>query len=277
VAAEAPRLAATTAAGLGLPVAGVGTIVILGPEEGSEDLRDVADIVPKWAAGVTIPSTQTIAIRLDRIGAYGQRELLSVLMHEMAHLTIAEGLPDRGRSLPGWLGEGLASSAAREGEWRDLYIVWTSPLVSSSRPFFDLQAAHERGEASKSLAYAGSLAAVGFLRSTYGEDWPARLLSGMRDGLGFEAAFRKASGVTYGEAEAAWARDLNLPWIWVVRAGSSYTLWLGATLLMLLAWAVKRMRDRRVLARWREEEEPSFPGPGPIGIVRGNDDDEKVH
>lgn len=275
IASSAPALSAKVAGSLGLPAPTEGTLVVLGPRSDDDELQKLASGVPLWAAGVTLPSSQMILIRLDRIGGYGQREILSVLAHELAHLTLSQALPDHGREIPGWLGEGIASSAAHEGEWRDLWIVWTSPLVSSAHPFADLDAAMERGEESKSLAYAGSLAAAGFLGSRYGREFTPRLLAGLRSGLDFDAAFRQAAGVSLGEAERAWARDLNLPWIWVVRLGSSYTVWIFATLLILLAYAVKRARAKRVMDRWRDEEEPGgwrFDPPG-----AGGDDDETVH
>jgi hypothetical protein len=103
----------------------------------------------------------------------------------------------------------------------------------------------------------------------------SRLLTGLRSNLSFDDAFKQASGVPLDLAESAWARDLNLPWIWVVRAGSSYTVWLVATALILIAYAVKRARSRRVLERWSEEEEPeAWPGRRHAG---GGDDDEVVH
>jgi len=277
VAAEAPRLASAVAASLGLPPATGGTIIVFGPDAASEELHQATIGIPSWAAGVTFPSSRTIVLRLDRIGAYGQRELLSVLTHELAHLIIAEALPDQGRGIPGWLGEGIASDAAREGEWRDLFIVWTSPLVSSPHPFEDLEAALDRGERSKPLAYAGSLAAVGFLKGRYGADLPARLLGELRRGAPFDAAFRASAGVGLDSAESAWARDLNLPWIWVVRLGSSFTVWMIATLLMLIAWAVKRARDRRMMERWQDEEGPRPVASDLRAAGEDPDDGETVH
>ena len=162
---------------------------------------------------------------------------------------------------------------AHEGEWRDLLVVWTSPIVSSEYPFADLDAALARGESSKSVAYAGSLAAVGFLKSTYGPEVISRLLTGLRSGIPFDPAFQQASGVSLGAAEHAWAHDLNLPWIWLVRAGSSYTVWMVATVLILIAYGVKRVRSRRLLERWSAEEEPERFG----RRWPGGDDDEVVH
>jgi len=281
-AAAAPGAAASIAAELGLPAATRGTIALLGPETTDEEIRQAASGIPGWAAGITLPSSGRILIRLDRLGAYGQRQLLSVLDHELVHLTVAQGLEGREGRLPPWLAEGIASSLAHEGEWRDLWIVWTSPLASSSRPFAELDAALARGEESKSLAYAGSLAAVGFLRERYGPGLVPALFAGMRSGADFESAFSAASGTTIRDAESAWARELNLPWIWLVRIGSSYTIWMIATLLVLVAYLVKRSRSRRTLDRWSDDEgppPPRDPGPAdPFGGFRGaGGGDETIH
>ncbi|MBI3450904.1 MAG: hypothetical protein HY049_18565 [Acidobacteria bacterium] len=274
----APAAAASIAESLGLPAASRGTIALIGPETTDEEIRQSAAGIPAWAAGITLPSSATILIRLDRLGGYGQRQLLSVLDHELVHLTVAQGLEGRDARLPPWLAEGIASSLAHEGEWRDLWIVWTSPLASSSRPFADLDAALARGEDSKSLAYAGSLAAVGFLRERYGAGLVPGLLAGMRSGRDFDAAFAAASGVSVRSAEAAWAHELNLPWIWLVRVGSSYTIWMVATLLVLVAYLVKRYRSRKTLDRWSDDEGPPPPrDPGPADPFGGWGGDETVH
>jgi hypothetical protein len=280
VAGDALQAAARVKEALGLDPPEDATIVVLGPDAESGPLSEVAIGLPEWAAGVTLASTNTIVLRLDRMGRYGQREVFSVLTHEMTHLVVAAALPRHGAELPPWFREGLASSVAHEGEWRDLWIVWTSPLLDSPTPFAALDAVTGRGPSEKPLAYAGALAAVEFLRSRYGVSVPAGILAGVRGGADFETAFRDASGVDLATAERAWASDLRMPWIWVVRIGSSYTLWLGITALILLAYLLKRARSRRTMDRWRREEGPdpadAAPEP-PLPFRRDDDGDETIH
>jgi hypothetical protein len=263
-ASMAPGLAAEVARELRLPALGAATVLLVGSRlRPGDPLFDEAAGVPAWAAGQALASSSTIIVRVDRLGGYGRRRLRSVLAHEIAHLTVAASLPRRGQEMPAWLREGIASTVAHEWEWRDPFLVWTSPLPSSPSPFASLEAAHARGEPSWETAYAGSLAAVGFLERGYGGGFPARLLEGLRGGAGFEDAFVRAAGVTVDEAERAWREDLRRPSVWVVRIASSVTLWTTLTLLILVAYAVKRRRSRETLQRWRHEEGPDVWGDGP--------------
>lgn len=266
IASLAPGIAARVAADLRLPPPASGTIVVLAASAPEGSLRETARAMPAWAAGQAFPRSGTILLRLDRIGSYGQRDLGAVLAHELAHLTVSGALPGGGSELPRWLREGLAAAVSGEGEWRDQWHVWTSSLASSSRPFSELEAAFDRGGASRSMAYAGSLAAVRFLRRAYGAEFPSRLIGALRQGREFHSAFRSATGVTLQVAAASWKKELGRPRRWIMWIGSALTLWTGATLLILLAYTVKRRRGRRTLERWREEEEPPAPfrdgGPG---------------
>ena len=281
IAGLVPDLAARVAAEMGLPAPGGGEIVVLGgtPKHG-DPLFDAALGMPPWAAGLTIPSASAIVIRLDRIGTYGQREITTVLAHELAHLTVAAALPRRGRELPVWFGEGIASSVAGEWGWRDPLIVWFSSLPASQHPFADLDTAYERGEPSRAVAYSGGFAAMTFLRRAYGQDFPARLLSDVRGGSSFEAAFARSAGVAVDQAERAWRDDLRRPRRWIVWIGSVLTLWIVITVLILIAYAVKRHRSRRVIDRWREEEGPDLwedGGQGPSPPLAPGGPSETVH
>ena len=258
IAASAPSIAAAVGAALGLPPPASGTIVVVAAPGPGDPLRDLAAAAPSWAAGVTLPAARTIVLRLDRIGGYGQREAGQVLAHEIAHLAVAEALPRRGSELPQWFSEGIASAVSADTEILDRWFLWTSALAASEHPFSDLDVALARGEPSHAVAYSGSLAAVNFLRRQYGAGFPARLFSGLRMGAGFDAAFAAAAGVTIDHAERAWREDLRRPRRWIMWIGSAFTLWLGATILILLAYAVKRFRSRRTLDRWRVEEGPDL-------------------
>lgn len=280
VAPDLPDRALRIAADLGLPALTDGTITLVGGGiRQGHPLYDAAAGVPSWAAGIALPSSGEIIIRMDRIGSYGRRQLLSVIEHELTHLTVAAALPGRGRELPPWLREGIACATAREWEWRDLVVVWTSDLGSAQHPFGVLDATLSEGEPSQAIAYAGSLAAVAFLQREYGEDLLERLLAGMRGGQSFETAFLRAAGVTVEDAERAWLRDLRRPRRWILWVTSALTLWIGITLLILLAYAVKRYRSKKRIVQWREAEGPlerwEDEG-GPPPLIPG-DDDERVH
>lgn len=255
LARRVPEVAGSVARRLGLPLPASGTIILLASENAGAPFAGQARGMPGWAAGQTFSGSSTILLRLDRIGTYGQRETGTVLAHELAHLIVGAALPGGGSELPIWFREGLASAASGEGEFRDAWQLWISSLATSAHPYARLEAAFA-SESSHAEAYAGALAAVRFLRSRYGQDVEGRVLAGIREGLDFPRAFALASGSSLPAAEAAWKADLGRPRKWIMWIGSALTLWIGVTFLILIAYAVKRRRSRRILDAWEPEEAP---------------------
>lgn len=260
IAAQAPDLARSLAAELGLPEPASGTIILIASEKPGGAFHDLAEAMPEWAAGQTFGHSATILLRLDRMGSYGQRDAGVVLAHELTHLVLASALPEKGQELPRWFNEGTASALSGESEWRDSWYVWISSLASASYPYGALDAAFDASGGTREEAYAGSLAAVRFLRRSYGRDVLKRILSGVRSGSSFRDAFRRAAGVSLLTAEAAWGRELARPRRWIMWIGSALTLWIGASVLILVAYAVKRARGRRIMETWEPEEPPPYRG-----------------
>jgi hypothetical protein len=105
------------------------------------------------------------------------------------------------------------------------------------------------------VAYAGAYSFVRHLVSRHGADFPARVLAGVRSGLPFEEAFtRAAGGATLRDEERSWGDSLSGPLRWLAWASSTWTVWIVITVLVLLAWALRRVRTRRILQRWEEED-----------------------
>jgi len=283
IARRAPEVAASVARRLGLGLPASGTIILLASDNPGEPFTGQARAMPAWAAGQTFPASSTIILRLDRIGTYGQREEGTVLAHELAHLIVGATLPGGGAEMPIWFREGVASAASGEGEFRDSWQMWISSLATVPHPYARLDAAFASSDA-RAEAYAGSLAAVRFLRSLYGQGVEGRILSGLRDGIGFPRAFALATGSSLPATEAAWRADLGRPRKWIMWIGSALTLWIGVTFLILIAYAVKRRRSRRILDAWEPEEAPGprgLPpdpyGSGDIDDVDDGDDGETIH
>jgi hypothetical protein len=87
------------------------------------------------------------------------------------------------------------------------------------------------------------------------------VLEGVRSGLPFEAAFaRAAGGVTLREEESAWSQSLGGPLRWLAWASAEWTVWILMTALVLMAWLLQRLRTRRILKRWEEEDRFEDPG-----------------
>lgn len=240
------------------------TRVYLAADDGSvESLLGEAgfppNLMPGWAAGIALPAADTMVLHAGRIGRYGQRQLIGVFAHETVHLLMAHaaGGPLVGDSrLPSWFSEGVAANLARDGEWMDFFVLYTSPVASSRRPLAELESCFRSPavERLRRAAYAGSYSFVKFLMDRHGPGLPARVLAGLRAGMGFEAAYHRAAGIPLAVDEAAWFSLIHGKLRWAVILGSSFTLWMAITALVLLAYLRKKRRARLKMEAWQEDE-----------------------
>ena len=223
-----------------------------------EGLGSPSQLMPDWAAGVAFPQGGMVIIRVDRIGPYGQRQLQSIFAHETVHLLMGSSIAASGapQSVPRWFREGVSSNLAHEGEWLDFVYLWISPVASSRRPLLALEEAFQSSKTPmmRRAAYAGSYSLVRFAIEKHGDDFPARILAGLRSGLTFDTAWARSSGTSYVLDAAEWSTATRGSRRWMAIVTSSFTLWTIISILFLLAYLAKRRRARRLLERWEEEE-----------------------
>jgi len=237
--------AAARLAGLADPGPMIRVVLV---REGSTAARDV----PTWAAGYA-SGPDGIVLIPTRTPSYPDGSLESVLVHEATHIFVARAL--RGRSVPHWFNEGVAMTAAHEWDVEDRAMLVLELLPWRTVGLADLDALFDEGAGRARRAYTISGSFVGDFVEREGDEAPGRILSLVAQGLSFEEAFARATGLTLGAAEASfWSRQ-NLWYRWVPLLTSTFTLWTGITLLAL--WAVKKRRekDARVRERWEAEEE----------------------
>jgi len=212
--------------------------------------------MPEWAAGIAMPSEHVVILRADRVGSWRQRQLIGVLAHETAHLLMHEAAGAGAGSMPAWFREGVAANLARDGEWLDFIYLWVSPIPSSSHPLADLSFGFTDAASPVLVraAYAGSYSFLRRVMADHGAALPARVLAGLREGRTFDEAWSAAAGAPLAADEAAWSASIRGRGRWAALLTSSSALWVALTLLVVLAWLIKRRRGARVMDRWSREE-----------------------
>jgi hypothetical protein len=114
--------------------------------------------------------------------------------------------------------------------------------------------AFTRSETSARTAYAASFDFVEWASAEYGNDLIRRVLDGLQEGLPFRTAWRRATGVSLFDSEDAW-RGTALTWYrWLPALTGAGTLWLGITMLFLLAAWFRRIKTRRTMERLAVED-----------------------
>jgi hypothetical protein len=126
-------------------------------------------------------------------------EMASVLRHELTHSFVAQ--ITHGRA-PGWLNEGIAE--LEQGLSTGAFGPRLAALYASGRqvPLNQLEGEFQGYSSSEaSVAYAESLAAVEYIRATYGMSDLARLLQRLGEGQSVESALRSTVHAGYAELE----------------------------------------------------------------------------
>jgi tetratricopeptide (TPR) repeat protein len=126
-------------------------------------------------------------------------EMASVLRHELTHSFVAQ--ITHGRA-PGWLNEGIAE--LEQGLSTGAFGPRLAALYASGRqvPLNQLEGEFQGySSAEASVAYAESLAAVEYIRTTYGMSDLARLLQRLGEGQSVESALRSTVHAGYAELE----------------------------------------------------------------------------
>jgi hypothetical protein len=127
-------------------------------------------------------------------------EMASVLRHELTHSFVAQ--ITHGRA-PGWLNEGIAE--LEQGLSTGAFGPRLAALYASGRqvPLNQLEGEFQGYNSTEaSVAYAESLAAVEYIRATYGMSDLARLLQRLGEGQSVESALRSTVHAGYAEFEA---------------------------------------------------------------------------
>jgi hypothetical protein len=209
--------------------------------------------VPPWVAGYAYSDRGIVVLMPSRTPAYPDASLEDLLRHEVAHVLIARASGNQ--PLPRWFHEGMAMIAGLTWGLDDRARLTMTLLADRQISLAELDQRFQGTGAEVYRAYAISGSFVRDLLESHGPDAPARVLAGVRQGLSFEDAFRRATGETLDEAESSFWDNQSFWYRWVPILTSSALLWIAITLLFL--WAVKRRRARDAALKrmWEEEEE----------------------
>ncbi len=229
----------------GLPrdvLAGGEIVVFLAPDAATFD--SLAPGVPDWSAGIAFPEGDRIVLpTFGRRAAGGP--LITVLRHELAHVALSRYL---GSGIPRWFHEGYAQLAS--GSWgaADAWTLRFAVLLGQLPSLSDLSLDFRGRRLSADHAYLLSFTAVEFLHRMGGANGFARLLERWRETGDLDLALRRTYGVTLGQFERLWRRDVSRRYGLLLVLTQTAVYWTVLTILLLVMGYWKKQRTRRKLA-----------------------------
>ena len=189
---------------------------------------------PAWGAGVALPGSRTILIRADA------QNPLGVLRHELAHLALHRAVRVR---VPRWFDEGYAAYAAGEWDRLDQLALNMAVLRGATPDLAQLDAALRGRAPEASTSYALAMSAIVELARRHPSGTLDPLLALLKEGVSFESALSRTTGLTPGQFAAEWRKGVRQRYglfSWMAAGG----LWLLIAAAVLLAGWLRRRADR---------------------------------
>ena len=237
------------------------TVILLAPTP-ADFSAATGGRAPEWAGGVALPELRIIVLPAYPLPDVRPVDAAATLRHEVAHLVLRERLPG---SIPRWFTEGYAEVAA--GSW-DVESAWTlrlAFLLGRVPPLDSLEMAWPRSAGRARMAYLLSATMVDHMRRRSGERGFALLMDNWRREGSLDRSVRVTFGMTMGQLEAEWRRDVRKRYGWLSVAGNMGVIWGLALLLGFAAIIPRRIRNReRVEAM--ERENLMLPPPRDDGV-----------
>ena len=206
---------------------------------------------PHYIAGYA--SGNSIVLFPARAETYPNSGLDELLRHELTHVLIfrAAGNGD----VPRWFHEGLATLAATNWSMDDRVILSIGVISGGDRTLDQVEQGFYGEPGRIRRSYAVSFAFVRELALEHGREAPSEILRRLREGESFRQAWVATTGETLHVSEEKFWERRAIWNQWVPILTSSVFLWALVTLLAMWAMGWRRRRNRRILARWEDEEQ----------------------
>lgn len=232
-------------------------------------------IIPEWGAGVAIPAQGIIVLPGYGGGRGANVDIRQTLRHELAHIALHRGLaPAR---IPRWFNEGYATWASGaldlEGGWQ-LRLAFAT---NRAPPLDSLELNWPRATADARIAYLLSASVVEYLVRESGERALTLFLASWRASQNMEQALAATYGISLDQLETHWRRDVKQRYGWFAVLTNAAMFSAGATVILIILFAIRRRRDKRKLALLQATEPPDMPAywnevENPVDEVEGSDE-----
>ena len=233
-----------------LDIAPTGRVRVFLSSSGEEFDALTDGAIPEWGAACAFPGRATVVLRYP---IRGGRRLEEIVTHEVTHVVLG-GVLGTYRP-PRWFDEGLAVWLSGEWKIRETVGMSWAVLTHNVIPLREIERVLSFPSSDARRAYAESFLAVEYLVQLGGADVLGEIVRRMASGATFDRALRVSTGYSHAQFEQAWGAYLgrrfglfSLLWEWP-------NLWLLILGLAVVAYIAMKLRTRRILKEWEEEEE----------------------
>jgi len=205
--------------------------------------------LPRWSEGVARPKLGLIFLKSPR---FSRAHLQKAAVHELCHVLL--GRATKGHYIPRWFDEGLAvylSGQAGFGSGlliaralRGNSIIWLSAI--------DSVLTFEEDKAR--LAYLESASTISYILEKFGQETLVSIIHELKKGKDMNQALKDVLGLDLYDFEVDWYFYLKDKYKWNFLIDIDFYFWIILPLLVVFAIIAIRVRNRRILKKWEEEE-----------------------
>lgn len=207
--------------------------------------------LPEWSQGVSFPEQNVIVLKSPRFSK-GTEEFHRTTAHELTHLLIGV---KTGGHVPRWFNEGLALWLSGEGQGKALMplsrAVWAGSLIPLDR----IEQVDSFQQADAELAYLQSYHLTEFLIKRYGWETIQHILRNISSGSSWEEGLFQETESDQTGLEAEWHTELKKSYRWMILLDADFFVFLGMTVLVLVAGVLVIRRRRKIYRQWIAEED----------------------
>jgi hypothetical protein len=201
---------------------------------------------PIWSVGLA--SHNRMLVKSPSFSRQSMKDFQQTLLHETVHLAV-EKIP-----LPVWFSEGFAQYEAGQFDLRQRIMVsravWRHDLDWAYEIEYLMQMDHDKAE----IMYAQSVAMVDDLIRYFGVELVGKCLYYSKELSSFEKGFTNAFLMSPAQFEKLFWEHAGKQYRYYILLDQSNLIWILAPLLLILGFILTRVRRRKILAKWAEEE-----------------------
>lgn len=229
------------------------------------ELAPLGAMPPNYATGVAYPPLGVILLSFSAPDSWHPPNLDVVLAHEISHIALYRALD--GNPVPRWFNEGLAIHLSEVKLLPRTESLLRAAAKRSVLPLSELSGRFPQRPHEVNLAYAQSADIVGFLRrSDEGGQFQA-LIDELRQGTPFDEALALAYDWSPQMLEREWRQSLRSRYRLIPMLFGGTTIWVFASVLLVMAYRRRRRRHHERLAEMERQERAAAAPPTPAPAI----------
>jgi hypothetical protein len=210
--------------------------------------------IQDWAAGAAYPLQARIVLLDPSFSENKRIDLDHLVKHEITHVIFGLYLGDNLRNVPRWFNEGIAMYTADDWSYGHYWTILTATIGNSLLPLYNISDEFPMRAYQARVAYAESYSIIDFIAKRYGNEALKGCIKELAKGRPFDEALASSTGANIDWIESLWLKQLKKHYRWYSIISSFSVLWGGAVLILAIAFIRRKMRNRRIVREWEEED-----------------------